>query len=57
MILLRVLVIALLGAVAWAALGYVFTRDRRYLRVAWRVLAAGLFAALVFFGVMFFERP
>ncbi|MBW7926371.1 MAG: hypothetical protein H3C59_16820 [Burkholderiaceae bacterium] len=56
MIFLRVLVVVLLAAVAYCALGYVFTRERRYLRLAWRLLLGGLVAALVFFAVMFVER-
>lgn len=56
MIFLRILVLVLLAAVAYCALGYVFTRDRRYLRLAWRLLVAGLFAALVFFIVLIIER-
>ncbi len=56
MIFLRVLVVVLLAAVAYCALGYVFTRERRYLRLAWRLLVGGLVAALVFFAVMFVER-
>ncbi|MDT3678302.1 MAG: hypothetical protein ROZ64_05640 [Burkholderiaceae bacterium] len=56
MIFLRVLVVVLLAAVAYCALGYVFTRERRYLRLAWRLLVGGLAAALVFFAVMFVER-
>lgn len=56
MIFLRVLVVVLLAAVAYCALGYVFTRDRRYLRLAWRLLLGGMLAALVFFVVMFVER-
>lgn len=56
MIFLRILVLVLLAAVAYCAVGYVFTRDRRYLRLAWRLLLGGLLAALVFFAVMFVER-
>ncbi len=56
MIFLRVLVVVLLAAVAYSALGYVFTRERRYLRLAWRLLLGGLLAALVFFAVMIVER-
>ncbi len=56
MIFLRILVIVLLAAVAYCALGYVFTRERRYLRLAWRLLLAGLLAALVFFVVLIVER-
>lgn len=56
MIFLRVLVLALLTGVALSALAWVFTRERRYLRLAWRLLVGGLFAALVFFAVLFVER-
>ena len=56
MIFLRILVVVLLAAVAYCALGYVFTRDRRYLRLAWRLLIAGLLAALGFFIVLIIER-
>ncbi len=56
MIFLRVLVVVLLASVAYCALGYVFTRERRYIRLAWRLLLGGLVAALVFFAVMFVER-
>ena len=56
MILLRVVVIALLAAVVYCAIGYVFTRDRRYLRLALHVLWIGAGAALVFFAVMFVQR-
>lgn len=56
MIFLRLLVVVLLAAVAYCAFGFVFTRERRYLRLAWRLLVAGLVAALVFFAVMFVQR-
>lgn len=56
MILLRVFVIVVLAAVAWCAVGYLLTRDRKYLRVALRVLAVGAIGALVFFAVMFVQR-
>lgn len=56
MIFLRILVLVLLAGVAYCAFGYVFTRERRYLRLAWRLLVGGLIAALVFFVVLFVER-
>ena len=56
MIVLRVLVVVLLAAVAYCALGYLFTRDRRFLRLALRVLAVGAVASLIFFGVLILER-
>jgi len=56
MILLRVFALVVLAAVAWCAAGYLLTRDRKYLRLALRVLAVGAVGALVFFGVMFAQR-
>jgi len=56
MILLRVFVVVVLAAVAWCAAGYLFTRDRKYLRLALKVLAIGAIGALVFFAVMFAQR-
>lgn len=56
MIFLRVLVLALLTGVAVCALTWVITRERRWLRLAWRLLIGGLFAALIFFAVLFVER-
>lgn len=56
MIFLRFFVVVLLAAVAYCAFGYVFTRERRYLRLAVRLLAIGLVVAVVFFAVMFAQR-
>jgi uncharacterized BrkB/YihY/UPF0761 family membrane protein len=56
MMLVRVFVGVVLAAVVWCAAGYLFTRDRKYLRVALRVLAVGAIAALLFFAVMIAQR-
>ncbi len=56
MIFVRVFVAVVLATVAWCAFGYVFTRDRKYLRLAGRVLAVGAAGALLFFAVMFVQR-
>lgn len=56
MMLVRVFVVVVLAAVVWCAAGYLFTRDRKYLRVALRVLAVGAIVALLFFAVMFAQR-
>ncbi len=56
MIFLRIFVAAVLVTVAWCAFGYLFTRDRKYLRLAVRALAAGAAGALLFFAVMFVQR-
>ncbi|GMV03487.1 MAG: hypothetical protein KJZ98_16155 [Burkholderiaceae bacterium] len=56
MIFVRVFVAAVLVTVAWCAFGYLFTRDRKYLRLAGKVLAVGAAGALLFFAVMFVQR-
>jgi hypothetical protein len=56
MLFLRIFVIVVLAVVAWCAIGFVLTRERRYLRVGVRALVAGLAGALVFFAVMFAQR-
>ena len=56
MLFLRIFVIVVLAVIAWCAIGFVLTRERRYLRVGVRALLAGLAGALVFFAVMFAQR-
>ncbi len=56
MILVRIFVAVVLVTVAWCAFGYLFTRDRKYLRLAARVLLGGAAGALLFFAVMFAQR-
>lgn len=56
MIFFRVFVGVALATVVWCAFGYLFTRDRKYLRLAVRVLVAGAAGALVFFAVLFAQR-
>ncbi|MCO5108509.1 MAG: hypothetical protein M9907_15720 [Burkholderiaceae bacterium] len=56
MILVRIFVAVVLAAVVWCAFGYLLTRERKYLRLALRVLGVGLAGALVFFAVMFAQR-
>jgi hypothetical protein len=56
MLFLRIFVVIVLAVVAWCAVGYLLTRERKYLRVGVRALAAGLAGALVFFAVMFVQR-
>lgn len=55
---LVVRIVVLFGALFLAGLGvaFVLTRDRRYLRIAWRTLQIALLA-LVAFGLLYvFER-
>ncbi|MCL4185165.1 MAG: hypothetical protein KJ011_17135 [Burkholderiaceae bacterium] len=56
MVFLRVFVIVVLAVVAWCAVAYLLTRERKYLRVGVRALVAGLAGALLFFAVMFVQR-
>jgi hypothetical protein len=51
-------IVALLAAIAVGvcALAWVFTGNRKYLRVAWRVFQFALAAALLFLSLLFFER-
>ncbi len=56
MILIRLFVGAVFAVVVWCAIGYLFTRNRRYLRWAGGALGVGLAGSLVFFAVMFVQR-
>jgi len=56
MLLLRIVGVLVAIAVGAGILAFLFTRDRRYLRLSWQVTKyAGLFALLVL-ALMFFER-
>jgi hypothetical protein len=51
-------IVALLAAIGMgvAVMSWVFTGNRKYLRVAWRIFQFGLAAILVFLALLFFER-
>jgi hypothetical protein len=56
MLVLR-LVALLLGIGLVASLcAWIFTRDRRYLTVAWRLFRFAVYTALIFFGLFLAER-
>lgn len=56
MFLLRV-VLVLVAAVAGASvLAYLFSRDRRYLALAWRVIRWALIFVFILLALLFFER-
>jgi hypothetical protein len=51
-------IVALLAAIGIGVtvLAWVFTGNRKYLKVAWRIFQFGLAATLVFLILLFFER-
>lgn len=56
MLVLRIVALLAVIAVGVCALAWVFTGDRKYLRVAWRVFQFALGAILLFLVLLFFER-
>lgn len=56
MLVLRVLVLLAAIAIGVTVLCWVFTGNRKYLRVAWRIFQFGLVVALGFLALLFFER-
>lgn len=56
MLVLRIVALLAVIAVGVAVLFWVFTGNRKYLRVAWRVFQLSLAAILVFLAILFFER-
>lgn len=56
MLVLRIVALLAVVAVGVCALAWVFTGERKYLRVAWRVFQFALAASLLFLALLFFER-
>jgi len=56
MLLLRVLGVLVAITVGAGIVAFLFTRDRRYLRLAWLVSKYALIFALVVLALMFLER-
>lgn len=54
--LLRILVIAAAIAIGTGIIAYLFTRDRRYLLLAWRVAKYTLMLVLLLFAILALER-
>lgn len=54
--LLRLLAVLLVVAVICCFVAYLFTGQRKYLAVGARLLKYGIIAALIFFGLLFFEQ-
>lgn len=56
MLLLRIAGILAVIAIGAGILAYLFTRDRRYLSLSWRIAKYTLIFVLVLFGLLIFER-
>ena len=56
MLVLRIVALLAVIAVGVSVLAWVFSGNRRYLRVAWRVFQVALAAILLFLAILFFER-
>jgi hypothetical protein len=56
MIILRIIGILAVIAIGAGILAYLFTRDRRYLSLSWRIAKYALIFALALFALLAFER-
>ena len=56
MLVLRIVALLAVIGMGVAVMSWVFTGNRKYLKVAWRVFQFGLAAILVFLALLFFER-
>ncbi len=56
MLLLRIVGLLAVIAIGAGIVAYLFTRDRRYLQLSWRVTKYALIFALALFALLVFER-
>ena len=56
MLVLRIVALLAVVSVGACALAWVFSGNRKYLRIAWRVFQFALAAILLFLALIFFER-
>lgn len=56
MLLLRIVGILAAIAIGVGIVSFLFTRDRKYLRFAWRITRYALIFVLVLFALLAFER-
>ena len=56
MFLLRVVLVLVAAMVGASVLAYLFSRDRRYLGLAWRVTRWTLIFVFILLALLFFER-
>jgi len=55
-LLFRVVMVLVASTIGASILAYLFTRDRRYLGIAWRVAKYALLFVFVLLSLMFLER-
>ena len=56
MLILRLAAVLVAIGIGGSLLAFVFTRDRRYLALGWRLFRHALVVALVFFALLIVER-
>lgn len=56
MLLLRIVGFLAVLAIGAGIVAYLFTRDRRYLQLSWRIAKYALIFALALFALLVFER-
>lgn len=56
MLVLRIVALLAVIGMGVAAMAWVFTGNRKYLKVAWRIFQVSLVAVLLFLVLLFFER-
>lgn len=56
MLVLRIVVLLAVIAVGVSVLAWLLSGNRRYLRIAWRIIQVVLALSLLFLGLLFFER-
>ena len=56
MLVLRIVALLAVTGMGVAAMAWVFTGNRKYLKVAWRIFQVSLVAVLLFLALLFFER-
>lgn len=56
MVILRILAVLAVIAIGGSILIHLFTGDRRYLSLAWRILKYSSIIALILFGLLIAER-
>ncbi len=56
MLLLRIVGLLAVIAIGAGILAYLFTQDRRYLALSWRIAKYAILFALILFALLLFER-
>lgn len=56
MLILRIVAVLVAIGIGASVFAFFFTRDRRYLNLAWRLARYAIIVALVFFALLVLER-